>query len=313
MQNLEKRARKRLHVSNIPYELKKSDLIDLFSSVGPVLDCELINDKTTGKFKGSAKIEYPDNYTVKAALRNLNRYEIKGRFLKLNFANSDKFPTDKSEIINEDEFSDPEEFELKNLDKDIGEVIHGLQPNQKLFLLEELKQLYETNEEEFRNILRQDEKIIQIVLSLQRDLKLDRSNQSMFEEEAVRNQGTYGMMNRSLPKLGAQGHQIPSNIGPYAKRIQPMNKNVNMQRRMMGINKPGYSPGGMQNPPRLHQSYMNIEEQGGSMEMMGMQSMRRPGGQQQFFQDSEQRQFNPNMNQQNVKGKMFYNSNNRMF
>ena len=100
---MEKRAQKRLHVSNIPYELKKQDLIELFSSMGPVLSCELINDKTTGKFKGSAKIEYPDYYTVKAALRNLNRYEIKGRFLKLNFANSDKFPSDKNEIVNEDD------------------------------------------------------------------------------------------------------------------------------------------------------------------------------------------------------------------
>jgi len=313
--NTEKRARKRLHVSNIPYELKKSDLIELFSSVGPVLDCELINDKSTGKFKGSAKIEYPDYYTVKAALRNLNRYEIKGRFLKLNFANSDKFPTDKSEIINEDEFSDPEEFESKNPDKDIGEIIAGLQNNQKLFLLEELRYLCDSNEEEFRNLLRQDEKIANIILSIQRDMKLERSNQTMFEEDTTRNQANYGMMagNRAINKLaGAQPHQMPSNMNPYAKRIPPINKAVMQPRRMPGMNKSGYTPGGGMQSSRMNQSYMNIEEQGGNMDMMGMQSMRRPEGQ-PFFQGNEQRQFNPTMNQN--KNKMFYNQNpnNRMY
>jgi RNA recognition motif-containing protein len=37
---MEKKARRRIHVSNIPYELKKEDIIALFETVGPVLDCE---------------------------------------------------------------------------------------------------------------------------------------------------------------------------------------------------------------------------------------------------------------------------------
>src|SRR5690348_13506212 len=116
---MEKKAKRRIHVSNIPYELTKQDLIELFSTVGPVLDCELIMDKQTNKFKGSAKIEYPDYFTAKAALRNLNRFEIKGRFLKINYANVDKSAPDLGAIINEDDFSDPEEFEAKNAEKDL--------------------------------------------------------------------------------------------------------------------------------------------------------------------------------------------------
>jgi len=313
MQNQQKKGRKRLHVSNIPYELKEEDLIDLFSSMGPVLDCERIYDKTTNKFKGSAKIEYPDYYTVKAALRNLNRYEIKGRFLKLNFANSDKFPSEKNEIINEDELSDPEEFESKNVEKDFSEVVTGLQNSQKYFLLEELKHLCESNEEDFRNMLKQDEKIAQTILSIQRDLKLDRAgqnpNRNVFEEEAIRNQNNYAMMSggRAMNDMMGQPHQLSGNAGPFgAKRIQPGNKGQNPARRMNPRDNSRGLPGS-----RMNQNYMNFEGQNNA----GMQMMRGPGPEvQPFFPNNEPRQFNPNLNQPNMnKNKMFYNPNNRMY
>lgn len=329
---MEKRARKRLHVSNIPYELKKADLIELFSNMGPVLDCELINDKTTGKFKGSAKIEFPDYYSVKAALRNLNRYEIKGRFLKLNFANSDKFPSDKSEmIINEDEFSDPEDFETKNAEKDISEVVTGLESNHKLFLLQGLKHLCDTNEEELRNLLRQDEKMAETILSIQRELKFDRGqqnpNRSYFEEEAARNNPHGGGVYRSMNKIGGnQIHPMPGNLGTYGNRrggigggggVHP--KNQGIRRPVTGrdsIGKMPYNQGGMP-PNRMNPNYMNFEDGNMNMGMGGMPAMRgnegppyHPGND---FGDG--RQFNPNMGQPNNmnKNKMFYNSNNRMY
>lgn len=322
---MEKRARKRLHVSNIPYELKKHDLIELFSNMGPVLDCELINDKTTGKFKGSAKIEFPDYYTVKAALRNLNRYEIKGRFLKLNFANSDKFPSDKNEIINEDDFSDPEEFESKNVEKDISEVVLGLQSNQKLFLLQELKHLCETNEGELRNILQQDEKLAETILTIQRELKIDRSqqnpNRAFFEEEAARNNPQAG---RGYQRVGGgQGPPI-SNI-PMAggfnngKRMHPKTQGQPVMRKMIGgRDSMGKMPFNQGMPPtRMNQNYMNYEEPNMNMGMGGMPGMRGPEGQPQpYFQGGNydgSRPFNPNMGQPGNmnKNKMFYNSGDR--
>jgi RNA recognition motif-containing protein len=309
MQN-QKKGRKRLHVSNIPYELKEEDLIDLFSSMGPVLDCERIYDKTTNKFKGSAKIEYPDYYTVKAALRNLNRYEIKGRFLKLNFANSDKFPSEKNEMINEDELSDPEEFESKHAEKDFTEVVTSLQNSQKYFLLEELKHLCESNEEEFRNMLKQDEKIAQTLLSIQRDLKLDRAGQNpsrnVFEEEAIRNQNNYPMMSggRPMNDMMGQPHQLSNNGGPFNKRIQAGNKGQNLVRRMNPRDSSRGLPGS-----RMNQNYMNFE----GPNTGGMQMMRGPEGQ-PFYPNNEPRQFNPNLNQPNLnKNKMFYNPGNRMY
>jgi RNA recognition motif-containing protein len=75
---MEKKAKRRIHVSNIPFELKPDDIKELFDLQGSVLDIETINDKT-GKYKGSVKIEFPDYFTAKAAIRNMNRYEIKGR------------------------------------------------------------------------------------------------------------------------------------------------------------------------------------------------------------------------------------------
>ena len=126
----DKKAKRKIHVSNIPYELKRDDIIELFSTVGPVIECELINDKNTGKFKGSAKIEYPDFFSAKAAIRNLNRFETKGRQLKINFVNHDRNAIDMSDLVNEDEFNDPEEFEQKNKELRLDEaIINDLKDN----------------------------------------------------------------------------------------------------------------------------------------------------------------------------------------
>lgn len=134
---MEKVAKRKIHVSNIPYELKKADIIELFETIGPVFDCELINDKNTGKFKGSAKIEYPDYFCAKAAIRNLNRFEIKGRQLKISYANHDKNAKDmRHVIVNEDEFSDPEDFEERNKEKKTDDaIIDDLTLMQKVFIL----------------------------------------------------------------------------------------------------------------------------------------------------------------------------------
>jgi RNA recognition motif-containing protein len=168
------KAKRRIHVSNIPYELKKEDIIELFEMAGPVIECELIHEQNTNKFKGSAFIEYPDQYTAKSALRNLNRIEIKGRSLKISEAHADRTGPDVGLIINDDTLSNDEDLEQKSTSKEIEEVVKGLQPSQKAFLLGAMKDFCESNKEEFKHILTQDEKTYELILALQKEIKFDR-------------------------------------------------------------------------------------------------------------------------------------------
>ena len=227
--------------------------------------------------------------------------------------------------------SDPEEFESRNLEKDINEVVLGLPSEQKVFLLNQMRQSLERNEEEFTNILRQDEKMAQTFLSLQRDLKVDGSQQNSnrgayFEEEPVRAQQDMDRMggNRQMNRLmgGPYHHSMPGGNSYFNnKRVQPTVKHSVMHRNNRGnINPIGaFNQGGVQPSRRTQQPYFEDPNLGGP-NLNGMQGMRGPE-RQNYYQPNEfdkQRQFGQNMNQPNMnKNKMYYNHNpnpnNRMY
>ncbi|RKO84526.1 hypothetical protein BDK51DRAFT_32912, partial [Blyttiomyces helicus] len=77
-------------VGNIPYDLTEPQLIDIFKEVGPVVSLRLVFDRDTGKPKGYGFCTFPDAETAASAVRNLNNYDVGGRQLRIDFAESDK-------------------------------------------------------------------------------------------------------------------------------------------------------------------------------------------------------------------------------
>lgn len=81
-------------IGNIPFDVTEEQLIDIFKEVGPVQSFRLMFDRETGRSRGYAFCEYADYETAASAMRNLNGYEINGRFLKVDRAeNSDMLPS----------------------------------------------------------------------------------------------------------------------------------------------------------------------------------------------------------------------------
>lgn len=72
---------RRVYVANIPFDLKWTDVKDLFrEKVGDVSYVELFEDES-GKFRGCGIVELKDKSSVPKAIEVLHRYEMKGRFL----------------------------------------------------------------------------------------------------------------------------------------------------------------------------------------------------------------------------------------
>jgi cleavage stimulation factor subunit 2 len=74
-------------VGNIPYGLSEEQIIDLFSTVGKVLNFRLVYDPQTGKTRGYGFAEYPDIDSASSAVRNLHDHEVMGRKLRVDFSN----------------------------------------------------------------------------------------------------------------------------------------------------------------------------------------------------------------------------------
>ncbi|BGP54525.1 hypothetical protein JCM8202_001607 [Rhodotorula sphaerocarpa] len=82
-------------VGNLPFDFTEEQLIEVFSSVGPVVSFRLVFDHGTGKPKGFGFCEYRDADTAASALRNLQGVEVGGRGLRLDFADTDDAPPPK--------------------------------------------------------------------------------------------------------------------------------------------------------------------------------------------------------------------------
>ncbi|KAJ3036657.1 hypothetical protein HDV00_002481 [Rhizophlyctis rosea] len=84
-------------VGNIPYDLTEPQLIEIFNEVGPVVSFRLLFDRDSGKPKGYGFCTFQDADTAASAVRNLNGYDVGGRQLRIDFAESDKdeLPTER--------------------------------------------------------------------------------------------------------------------------------------------------------------------------------------------------------------------------
>ncbi|KAJ3312993.1 hypothetical protein HDV04_002475 [Boothiomyces sp. JEL0838] len=95
-----KSGSKSVFVGNIPYDMTETQLSEIFSEVGQVLDMRFVFDKETGRPKGFGFCTFQDAETAASAIRNLNKYAINGRELKVAYADKDNdAPVQKEETM----------------------------------------------------------------------------------------------------------------------------------------------------------------------------------------------------------------------
>ncbi|OGK11171.1 MAG: RNA-binding protein [Candidatus Riflebacteria bacterium RBG_13_59_9] len=75
-----------IYVGNLSYDCLDEDLKQAFSAHGQVDDVRVISDKFTGKSKGFAFVDMPNDGEAQAAITALNGQELKGRQLRVNEA-----------------------------------------------------------------------------------------------------------------------------------------------------------------------------------------------------------------------------------
>ena len=75
-----------LYVGNLPYSATDEELREAFGNFGEVSSVSVITDKFSGRSKGFAFVEMPDNSAADAAIKALNESEMGGRNIKVNQA-----------------------------------------------------------------------------------------------------------------------------------------------------------------------------------------------------------------------------------
>lgn len=72
-----------LYVGNLPFNASEDEIRELFAGYGEVTSVAVIKDKFTGKSRGFAFVEMPDDDAQKA-IQALNGKDFKGRGLTVN-------------------------------------------------------------------------------------------------------------------------------------------------------------------------------------------------------------------------------------
>ncbi|MGD0709400.1 MAG: RNA-binding protein [Anaerolineaceae bacterium] len=75
-----------IYVGNLDYSVKNEELKDLFAEYGVVTSAQMITDRFTGKSKGFAFVEMPNDTEAQAAIAGLNGKDLKGRAINVNEA-----------------------------------------------------------------------------------------------------------------------------------------------------------------------------------------------------------------------------------
>ena len=77
---------RKLYVGNLSYNLRDSDLQDLFAAHGTVDSAQVFMDRDTGRSKGFGFVEMSSDQEAQAAISALNGHEVEGRNLTVNEA-----------------------------------------------------------------------------------------------------------------------------------------------------------------------------------------------------------------------------------
>lgn len=76
----------KIYVGNLSYDVAEEELGNIFAEYGEVSSVNIIEDKYTGRPKGFAFVEMPNQAEAENAIKGLNEKEIKGRNIKVNQA-----------------------------------------------------------------------------------------------------------------------------------------------------------------------------------------------------------------------------------
>jgi RNA recognition motif-containing protein len=76
----------RLFVGNLSYQTAENDLQDYFAQAGAVTSVNLMLDKTTGKSRGFAFVEFATADDAQKAIEQFHNKEFQGRALTVNIA-----------------------------------------------------------------------------------------------------------------------------------------------------------------------------------------------------------------------------------
>ncbi len=77
---------KNIYVGNIPFNTSENELQQLFESYGAVSRVSVVTDRETGRPRGFAFVEMPNDAEGNAAIEALNGTEMGGRSLTVNEA-----------------------------------------------------------------------------------------------------------------------------------------------------------------------------------------------------------------------------------
>ena len=77
---------KNLFVGNMSFQTKESDLTELFKAFGQVGRVHIAMDRETGRARGFAFVEMPNDDEAAKAITGLDGKEVDGRNLKVNEA-----------------------------------------------------------------------------------------------------------------------------------------------------------------------------------------------------------------------------------
>lgn len=75
-----------IYVANVPFKANDDELRELFEEFGEVASARIIMDKFTGKSRGFAFVEMPNDDEANQAISQLNEYDFMGKVLVVNEA-----------------------------------------------------------------------------------------------------------------------------------------------------------------------------------------------------------------------------------
>ncbi len=75
-----------IYVGNLAYGIREEELRSVFENHGAVDSVKVIMDRDTGRSKGFAFVEMPNDAEAKAAIEQLNGVELQDRSITVNEA-----------------------------------------------------------------------------------------------------------------------------------------------------------------------------------------------------------------------------------
>ena len=78
----------KLYVGNLPFDLSKEELLEMFAEVGPVADIKFVCDSFDGRFRGYGFVEMAMDQDVDKAIERFNGHQVKGRSIRVASAHS---------------------------------------------------------------------------------------------------------------------------------------------------------------------------------------------------------------------------------